>query len=172
MKNSGIPIIGVLALALLQPLTAASAGGSDLGPYNITWTNQSTDSVDSMPLAGGDLGLNVWVEDGDLLFLIGSPNCLDENGMQVKLGLVRLRLSSRPPSHEDFRQELNLARSEIVVSGRIARANRSPSRCGARSIKPVIHAGIDSERTVHRHRSLRNVVRLSGERSPTAACSG
>src|SRR6478752_5690285 len=88
-----------------------------LSAYDLAWTSPSTDSKDSMPLVGGILGLNVWVEDGDLLFLIGSPNGMDENGMQVKLGRIRLHVGQGIFA-TDFRQELALTRSEIVVSGR------------------------------------------------------
>ena len=62
--------------------------------------------------------------------LMASPNCMDENGMQVKLGLVRLHFE--PDVFEkDFKQELHLERSEIVVSGKTASVCRSPSRSGA-----------------------------------------
>jgi hypothetical protein len=36
--------------------------------YNITWTSQSRNSSESMPVGGGDIGCNVWVENGDILF--------------------------------------------------------------------------------------------------------
>jgi hypothetical protein len=38
--------------------------------YNVTWTSQSQNSGQSMPCGGGDIGLNVWVEKGELLFYI------------------------------------------------------------------------------------------------------
>src|SRR6187399_1776021 len=87
-----------------------------LTDYDLAWTSQSTDSKDSMPLVGGVLGLNVWAEEGDLLFLIGSPNVMDENGMQVKLGRIRLRIAPEIFG-ATFRQELRLEQSEIIVCG-------------------------------------------------------
>ena len=39
-------------------------------PADYAWTTQSKDSSESMPLGGGDVGLNVWVENDDLLFYI------------------------------------------------------------------------------------------------------
>ena len=49
-----------------------------------------------MPLSGGDLGLNVWVEGDDLLFYIGHPDSRIENEKLVKLGRVRMTLSPSP----------------------------------------------------------------------------
>jgi hypothetical protein len=144
----------LLTALLLSFVTMAEAMGTTadhkvrvahpgwLNQYNIVWDSQSKSSADSMPLAGGNLGLNVWVENNDLLFLIGSPNCLDENGMQNKLGLVRLRLNSVAFA-ENFRQELNLERSEIIVSGKSATV-----RLWCDVFQPVIHAEIASETPV------------------------
>lgn len=32
--------------------------------YDTVWTTQSNNSAGSMPVGGGDVGLNVWAEDG------------------------------------------------------------------------------------------------------------
>ena len=53
------------------------------------------------------------IAQNDLLFLIGSPNCFNEEGMQTKLGRVRLHFTPAVFT-KDFRQELDLARSEKV----------------------------------------------------------
>ena len=60
--------------------------------YNVVWDSPSKDSTGSMPLGGGCLGLNVWVEGDDLLFYIGHPDSRVESGKLVKLGRVRIRL--------------------------------------------------------------------------------
>jgi hypothetical protein len=112
-----------------------------LSAYDLAWTSPSTDSKDSMPLVGGVLGLNVWVEDGDLLFLIGGPNVLDENGMQVKLGRIRLNLA-QGISETNFRQELKLTRSEIVVSGQTRAGDSFSITLWCAVDKPVIHVEI------------------------------
>ena len=132
-----------LFLATLLAATLAPAAPPNLSRCNIVWDTQSKDSVDSMPLAGGVLGLNVWVENNDLLFLIGSPNCLDENGMQTKLGLVRLRLS---PAlfDKNFRQELDLAKSEILVTGKAPGGQSASIRLWCDVNRPVIHAEMAS----------------------------
>ncbi len=38
--------------------------------YNVRWTTQSANSSESMPCGGGDIGLNVWVENGEILFYL------------------------------------------------------------------------------------------------------
>jgi hypothetical protein len=121
----------------------ACAQAADLAPYNIIWTNQSVGAVDSMPLAGGVLGLNVWVENNDLLFLIGSPNCLNEEGMQTKLGLLRLRLSPAVFSRS-FRQELDLEKSEVRVAGETPGGQSTSIRLWCDVNQPVIHAELAS----------------------------
>jgi hypothetical protein len=35
--------------------------------YNITWTSQSRNAGESVPVSGGDIGQNVWAEDRALL---------------------------------------------------------------------------------------------------------
>ncbi len=37
-----------------------------------------------MPLGGGDVGLNVWVENNEILFYIGQSGTLDENNQMLK----------------------------------------------------------------------------------------
>jgi hypothetical protein len=64
--------------------------------YNIVWNTQSQNSSESMPCGGGDIGLNVWVENGDVLFYIAKS---DVNSPDVKLvshsdGKATLRLGS------------------------------------------------------------------------------
>jgi hypothetical protein len=37
--------------------------------YDVAWTTPGVNgSADSMPLGGGDIGINTWFEDGKLLF--------------------------------------------------------------------------------------------------------
>jgi len=42
-----------------------------LEPYNVVWTSQSKNSGESMPISVGDIGLNVWVENDELLVYMG-----------------------------------------------------------------------------------------------------
>ena len=128
---------------LLTMLFVPAALAVDINQYSVVWDSQSDNSSNSMPLAGGNLGLNVWVENNDLLFLIGSPNCMDEKGMQVKLGLVRLRFD-KPVFARDFRQELRLQESEIIVSGCSSSGGKVEVKMWCEVNRPVIHVGVES----------------------------
>ena len=86
--------------------------------YNVTWHSQSKNSSESMPVGGGDTGLNVWVEDGDLLFYLSRSGTFDENNEFLKLGRVRVRLQPnifREVNHQ-FRQELDLKTGAVFIS--------------------------------------------------------
>ncbi|WP_242689038.1 DUF5703 domain-containing protein [Pedobacter sp. SYSU D00535] len=90
---------------------------AQLNSYNPVWTSQSKNSSQSMPLGGGDIGLNVWMEDNDLLFYIARSGTFDENNSMLKLGRVRVRLSPNPfDGAEHFRQELHLKDGYITVT--------------------------------------------------------
>ncbi|MBI5092072.1 MAG: hypothetical protein HZB26_06455 [Candidatus Hydrogenedentes bacterium] len=79
-------------------LAAASSGeGSPLDACNVVWDAPSHDSSGSMPLGNGDIGLNVWVEEGgDLLSYISKTDAWDENARLVKLGRIRVKLTPNP----------------------------------------------------------------------------
>ena len=55
-------------------------------PADYSWTTQSANSSESMPLGGHDLGLNVWVEQNDLLFYITRSGSYDEHTTLLKAG--------------------------------------------------------------------------------------
>ncbi|WP_343667640.1 DUF5703 domain-containing protein [Chitinophaga sp.] len=83
----------------------------------LVWTTQSRHAGESMPCGGGDIGLNVWVEKGDLLFYLSRSGTFDENNAMLKLGRVRVRVSGHPFDSKDFRQELHLQDGSVIVSG-------------------------------------------------------
>ena len=84
--------------------------------YNVVWTSQSKNSSESMPVAGGDIGLNVWVENNELMFYIGRAGCRDDNGALLKPGRVRIQISPNPFT-SGFKQELKLKEGYVEVSG-------------------------------------------------------
>ena len=74
---------------------------------NVVWDTPSRNSSESMPCGGGDVGMNIWVEEGDILFYLSRSGTFDENNCQLKQGRFRLRLSPNPfEDAKDFRQEL------------------------------------------------------------------
>lgn len=89
----------------------------DLSDYNIAWTSQSANASESMPCGGGDIGMNVWVENGELLIYIARSGSFDEDNAMLKTGRLRIRLSPNPFQGNTFRQELHLQEGYITVEG-------------------------------------------------------
>ena len=135
-----------LLLAPLAVLHAEAARAADdlswLDAYNVVWDAPSKDATGSMPLSGGNLGLNVWVEGDDLLFYIGSPDSRVEDQKLVKLGRVRLRLSSLP-FRKSFRMQLDLAESCIRITGEGAAL-----KLWVDAFQPVVHVEMQSSAPV------------------------
>jgi hypothetical protein len=86
--------------------------------YPLVWTSQSKNSSESMPCGGGSVGLNVWVEKGNLYFYISESGTFDENNTLLKLGRVKVSLSPNPFAGSVFRQELVLQDGYIKISGK------------------------------------------------------
>ena len=84
---------------------------------NVIWDSPSKDSFGSMPLGNGDVGLNVWAEEGgDLLFYISKADAFDANHVNRKLGRVRVSLKPNPfAAGLPFRQTLDLPRRPLLV---------------------------------------------------------
>ena len=99
------------------PPTAASTSNAVCpGKFNVVWDSPSKDVSGTMPLGNGDIAINVWVQDGDLLFLIGKSDAWDENSINCKLVRVRVKLSPNPfAAGNPFRQEFRLRQGEIVI---------------------------------------------------------
>ncbi len=85
--------------------------------YDVTWDSPSRDSSGSMPLGNGDIGLNVWVEEGgDLLFYISKTDAWSSDTRLLKLGRVRVKLTPNPfLKGQPFRQTLRLNEGEIEI---------------------------------------------------------
>lgn len=92
--------------------------GQKISDYNVVWHTPSQNSGESMPCGGGDTGLNVWVENGDLLFYIARSGTFDENNTLLKQGRIRVRLSPNPLQGGSFRQELDLEEGCVKISGK------------------------------------------------------
>lgn len=86
-----------------------------LDTYNPVWNTQSKNSGESMPCGGGDIGTNVWVENGDLLVYLSRPGTFDENNTMLKLGRLRVKLFPNPFTNGNFRQELKLKDGYIEI---------------------------------------------------------
>ena len=109
--------------------------------YNQIWTTQSNNSSESMPLGGGDIGANVWVEKGDLYFYFSRSGTFDEHNTLLKLGRVKLSLSLNPfQGNEGFKQELQLKNGSINIS-----QNGTTIKLWVDVFHPVIHVEVSSK---------------------------
>ena len=79
-----------------------------LDAYNPVWTSQSSNASESMPCGGGDIGMNVWVENDELLIYLSRSGVFDENNVFPKLGRVRISFSPNPFADASFKQQLIL----------------------------------------------------------------
>jgi hypothetical protein len=120
---------------------------SEINRYNIVWDNQSINSGESMPCGGGDIGLNVWVENGDLLFYISRSGTFDENNAFLKLGRIRIKLSPNPLNGSEFRQEMVLRDGYIKIDGSDGKLSVSIN-LWVDVFRPVIHVDINSNKSL------------------------
>ncbi|MDR2920280.1 MAG: DUF5703 domain-containing protein [Tannerella sp.] len=83
--------------------------------YNIIWNTPSEGSNGSMPCGGGSVGMNVWIEKGNLYFYFSHSGAFDENNAFLKGGRIRLELSPNPFLSGHFHQELKLKEGYIEI---------------------------------------------------------
>ncbi|MGM0491199.1 MAG: DUF5703 domain-containing protein [Planctomycetota bacterium] len=138
-------------LAILLALCwAGAAGTADLDwlrPYNVTWNTPSSNSSESMPVGGYDMGLNVWVEDGELLIYAARAGCYDENGALLKLGRVRVGLDPNPFVADGFfHQELKLREGCVEVRAGRGQESEATVRVWCEVHRPVAHVDIEAEK--------------------------
>ena len=115
-----------------------------LNNYNQIWTTQSNNSSESMPLGGGDIGLNVWIEKGDLYFYFSRSGTFDEHNTLLKLGRVKVTLTPNPfTDNEGFRQELVLKDGYISITQKDTKI-----KLWVDVFKPVIHLDLESKTPV------------------------
>ncbi|MBR0049235.1 MAG: hypothetical protein IJP74_07960 [Prevotella sp.] len=98
-------------------LSAFATVNADYVPCDYAWTSQSRNSSESMPCGGHDIGMNVWVEQGDVLFYIAQSGWFDENNTLLKAGRWRLHFNGDPFSGNDFEQRLSLNEGCIYIKG-------------------------------------------------------
>lgn len=113
-------------------------------PASYVWTTPSRNSSGSMPCGGGGTGMNVWVENGDVLFYLSRSGTFDEHNTMLKQGRIRLRLSPNPFARPaNFRQELKLNDGYVEIA-----AGGTTIRLWADVFKPVVHVELNSRRAV------------------------
>jgi hypothetical protein len=128
-------------------LSIAQAQSDELNRCNIVWDSQSKNSEASMPCGGGDIGLNVWVENGELLFYLSQSGTFDENNAFLKMGRVRVKLTPNPFGGVQFRQELLLQDGYVKINasdGGVA----AEVKVWVDVFRPVIHVETRSNKAV------------------------
>jgi len=138
--NKLIIVVATAAL-LIQACNTRKAPPPFQDHYNVVWDTQSKNSSESMPVVGGDIACNVWVEEGELLFYISRSGSFDEHGAYLKLGRVMVKLSPNPFDNVDsFRQELMLRNGIVEIEG-TAEGNslNAEIRVWVEVYKPVVH---------------------------------
>ncbi|MCP5537860.1 MAG: hypothetical protein H7A51_16705 [Akkermansiaceae bacterium] len=129
-----------------------------LSSYNVVWDSQGKNAADSMPVGGGDIGCNVWVENGELFAYFQRSGSFSENGEYLKLGRLRVKLSPNPFANgESFRQELDLHNGCIhLEAGGGEGAPPVKMRFWVETGRPVIHLDIDADKPVEVTASYEN----------------
>ncbi|MDN3587642.1 DUF5703 domain-containing protein [Pedobacter aquatilis] len=110
---------------------------------NVIWTTQSLNSAESMPVGGGDIGLNLWVEKGDVYLYLSRSGTFDENNTLLKLGRIRLKFSSNPFDGKTFKQELILNDGYAQINGPGIQIN-----VWVDVFNPVVHLDIKSNQKI------------------------
>ncbi len=109
-------------------------------PAVYEWRTPSKNASESMPCGGGDIGMNVWVEDGDVLFYLSRSGCFDENNTLLKLGRFRIHLTT-PFRLSTFRQQLVLRDGYLQITD-----GQQWVQIWADVQKPVVHVEVSKEK--------------------------
>jgi hypothetical protein len=145
-RHQTLPL--TLCCLLLTAFASAQALAGDelswLDRYNVVWNTPSKHVGESMPGGGGSIGLNVWVENGDVLIYVARPDSFEEGGGLLKSGRIRVRLSPNPfDESESFRQELKLRDGVIELEGKKG-AQSATVRVWCEIQRPVVHVDMQS----------------------------
>lgn len=125
--------------------------------YNVIWNEQSENSAESMPLVGGDIGCNVWVENGDILLYVQRSGSLSENGEYLKMGRFRIQLSPNPFVGENsFRQELKLHDGYIEIEATDRQLGKNLIKMWVDVFDPIVHIDVQSEKEIEAKVSYEN----------------
>jgi hypothetical protein len=112
---------------------------------DIVWTIPSVNSEASMPCGGGDIGMNVWVENGDLLIYIARSGSFNEQNAMLKAGRLRIRTIPSILDAADFRQQLHLYDGYLTITAsRVGRTFRC--RIWADVEQPVVHLELNGNK--------------------------
>jgi hypothetical protein len=118
-----------------------------LDAYNVKWTTQSNNASESMPCGGGDIGLNVWVEKGDVLFYMSRSGAFDENNVFPKFGRTRIKILPNPFEGGEFLQELKLRDGYVLITGKKNKLHVTV-KIWVDVFNPAIHVTVESNQLI------------------------
>lgn len=116
--------------------------------YDVVWNSQSNNASESMPCGGGDIGMNVWVEKGELLIYVARSGNFDENNALMKTGRIRVKLFPNPFVGSNFKQQLHLQEGYVTVEGE-HNGIKATIRIWADVFNPVAHIEISSNKKIN-----------------------
>ena len=134
-------LFSVLLMTVVCITAVAKKGVGDYIPKDYVWTSQSQNSSGSMPCGGHDIGMNVWVEQGDVLLYIAQSGWFDENNSLLKAGRWRLHFDNKPFEGNDFRQTLRLDEGCVYIKG-----GGTEVRIWADVFQPMVFVTVASKR--------------------------
>ena len=118
---------------------------SAFAQQDIVWTTPSVSSEASMPCGGGDIGMNVWVEHGDLLIYVARSGSFNEQNAMLKAGRLRIRTIPSILDAKDFRQQLHLDDGYLTIqANRDGRTLRC--RIWADVEQPIVHLDLNGNK--------------------------
>lgn len=145
MNTRNVLLIAVILTGnLLAPVARAQ---NVLPSYNVSWNAQSTNSAGSMPCGGGDIGLNVWVEKGELYVYMAKSGSFDEHNALLKAGRLRVKCTPNAFEGEYFKQELKLEEGYVQIDGRNNRL-QTTIKIWVDVFRPVIHIELSGNKAV------------------------
>jgi len=115
--------------------------------YNIVWTTPSKNSSESMPCGGGDIGMNVWMENGDILIYVARSGSFNEDNAMMKSGRIRVKLFPSPFDGKIVKQELHLQEGYVTVDGE-SNGVKATVKIWADVFRPVAHVDINSNKNI------------------------
>lgn len=136
-----------LCCLLNMPLAKSLQLDDWLAMYNPCWNTQSKNASESMPCGGGDVGMNVWVENNEVLFYLSRSGVFEENNVFPKLGRVRLSFSPDPFEGAEFRQELKLREGYVEIEA-VKEGRKTTIQIWADVFKPVVEVNVKSDQSL------------------------
>jgi Domain of unknown function (DUF5703) len=116
--------------------------------YDIIWNTQSNNASESMPCGGGDIGMNVWVEKGELFVYVARSGNFDENNALMKTGRIKVKLSPNPFEGGSFEQRLHLQQGYVTIKG-VSNSVAAEIKIWADVFHPVAHIEVNSNKKIY-----------------------